>query len=875
MELILHCPIINRWLKDSSICMMDIALPVVLVVIIFTSLAVVKSAQQPPVAKRDPLLKESSGTTMASTTTNSVTSLVVARSEHGSTKEPYGSKESEAYVGFANLPTQVYRKAIKKGFEFSLMVVGVSGLGKSTLVNCLFMSDIYSSEYPGPSLRIKKTVQVETTKVVLRENGVTLTLTIIDTPGFGDCVDNSNCWQPILDYIERKYEEYLNEESRVNRSKIEDNRVHCCLYFLAPSGHRYRGLSTDWSPLGHQCFVQIEEVFSLKCKELFFGALTMSTFLPTKHNLREALLFCFNLKKSATDGHRLLCEAYGKHALSIKSCEYWFRRFKSGDFDTRDKERGGRPIKFEDAELEALLDEDSSQTQEELAETLGVTQQAISNRLKVMGMVQKQGNWVPYELKPGNIERHICTCELLLKRQNRKGHASTSTAKPNIHGKKLMLCIWWDQLRVIYYELLQPNETITGEHYQQQLMRLSRALKIKRPLYAKRHDKVIYQHDIARPHVAKVVKETLEALQWDVLPHPLYSSDYHMFRSMTHGLAEQHFTSYEEAKNWVNPLGVFLHSMKPLDIEFMKKLHDKVNIIPVIAKADTLTPEECASFKETILNELAENQIKIYEFPESPDEDENKHLKQLKPHTSCKTVSTIIKLGFEVLEHPAYSPDLALSDYFLFGLLKKELKGKRFDSDEDVQKVSKVPFAIVSSVTMIDANGKTFRGRKYPWGTVDVDNIEHSDFSALKNMLIRTHMQDLVDVTNNIRYENFRSRKLAGISTDGKPARISNKNPLAQMEEEKKEHDAKIKKMEQEMEQVFELKVREKMQKLKDSEADLQRRHEQMKKSLEHQRHELEEKRRAFEKEKMTFETQHKDVEESFKRMTMDANSKE
>ncbi|UYV78794.1 hypothetical protein LAZ67_16002798 [Cordylochernes scorpioides] len=154
----------------------------------------------------------------------------------------------------------------------------------------------------------------------------------------------------------------------------------------------------------------------ISVRNFFFGALTMSTFLPTKHNLREALLFCFNLKKSATDGHRLLCKAYGKHALSIKSCEYWFRRFKSGDFDTRDKERGGRPIKFEDDELEALLDDDSSQTQEELAETLGVTQQAISNRLKVMGMVQKQGNWVPYELKPGNIEHRICTCELLLKR---------------------------------------------------------------------------------------------------------------------------------------------------------------------------------------------------------------------------------------------------------------------------------------------------------------------------------------------------------------------------------------------------------------------------------------------------------------------------
>lgn len=47
------------------------------------------------------------------------------------------------------------------------------------------------------------------------------------------------------------------------------------------------------------------------------------------------------------------------------------------------------------------------------------------------------------------------------------------------------------------------------------------------------------------------------------------------------------------------------------------------------------------------------------------------------------------------------------------------------------------------------------------------------------------------------------------------------RSPLAQMEEERREHVAKMKKMEQEMEQVFEMKVREKLQKLRDSEAEV------------------------------------------------------
>ncbi|ELU08019.1 hypothetical protein CAPTEDRAFT_219625 [Capitella teleta] len=390
-----------------------------------------------------------------------------------------GPKEIEGYVGFANLPNQVYRKAVKKGFDFTLMAVGESGLGKSTMINSMFLTDLYNAEHPGPSRRLKKTIAVESNQVLLKENGVQLRLTMVDTPGFGDAVDNSNCWDPVIDYVESQYDSFLNSESRVNRKSLPDSRVHCCLYFISPNGH----------------------------------------------------------------------------------------------------------------------------------------------------------------------------------------------------------------------------------------------------------------------------------------------------------------------------------GLKPLDIEFMKNLHDKVNIIPIIAKADTLTYDECREFKKTILNEIAQNKIRIYEFPDCDDEEEQKVTKKLR---------------------------------------------------------ERVPFAVVGSNAVVDCGGKKSRGRVYPWGTVEVENLMHNDFLALRDMVIRTHMQDLKDVTNNVHYENFRYHKLAAFSsTDSKNKLIDVfRSPIVQMEEEKKEHIQKMKKMEAEMEQVFEMKVKEKKQKLKDSETDLSRRAEQMHRNLEQQEKEMEERRATFEKERQMWDDQ-------------------
>ena len=73
-----------------------------------------------------------------------------------------------------------------------------------------------------------------------------------------------------------------------------------------------------------------------------------------------------------------------------------------------DKEHGKPSKKYEDVELQALLDEDDSQIQKQLAEQLSVSQQAVSNRLREMGKIQKVDSWVPHERETdGEAQKHM------------------------------------------------------------------------------------------------------------------------------------------------------------------------------------------------------------------------------------------------------------------------------------------------------------------------------------------------------------------------------------------------------------------------------------------------------------------------------------
>uniref|UniRef100_L2GFC0 Cell division control protein 3 n=1 Tax=Colletotrichum fructicola (strain Nara gc5) TaxID=1213859 RepID=L2GFC0_COLFN len=270
---------------------------------------------------------------------------------------------------------------------------------------------------------------------------------------------------------------------------------------------------------------------------------------------------------------------------------------------------------------------------------------------------------------------------------------------------------------------------------------------------------------------------------------------------------EQRYDAYLDAENKVNRMNIvdnrihacvfFIqptgHSLKPLDIEVMRRLHTKVNLIPVIAKADTLTDEEIANFKSRILSDIKYHGIQIFEGPRYELDDE-------------ETIA------------------------------------------ENNEIMSKVPFAVVGATNEItNADGRKVRGRSYPWGVIEVDNEEHCDFVKLRQMLIRTHMEELKEHTNNSLYENYRTDKLIGMGVSQDPSVFKEVNPAVKQEEERHLHEQKLAKMEAEMKMVFQQKVAEKESKLKQSEEELYSRHREMKEQLERQRMELEEKKQRVE----------------------------
>uniref|UniRef100_A0A8C7SN79 Septin n=1 Tax=Oncorhynchus mykiss TaxID=8022 RepID=A0A8C7SN79_ONCMY len=243
---------------------------------------------------------------------------------------------------------------------------------------------------------------------------------------------------------------------------------------------------------------------------------------------------------------------------------------------------------------------------------------------------------------------------------------------------------------------------------------------------------------------------------------------------------------------FISPSG---HSLKSLDLLTMKKLDSKVNIIPVIAKADTISKSELHKFKLKIMSELVSNGVQIYQFPLDDE--------------------TVAKVNTTMNGH--------------------------------------LPFAVVGSTEEMMVGNKMVKARQYPWGVVQVENESHCDFVKLREMLICVNMEDLREQTHTRHYELYRRCKLEEIGfrdTDPESKPVS----LQQTYEAKRtEFLGELQRREEEMRQLFVQRVKEKEAELKDAERGLQGRFEQLKRLHAEERGALEEKRRVLEEEQSSF----------------------
>ena len=295
----------------------------------------------------------------------------------------------------------------------------------------------------------------------------------------------------------------------------------------------------------------------------------------SKELVRCCLLYDFKVGLSAAASSRRICQAFGDSAVNERTARHWFQKFRSGNLSLCDEARCGRPQALDNEALQAAIEEDSSLTCGELARQFNVSDETVRLHLHRLGKAYKLSKWVPHTLLDVHKKQRVAACMSLLSRHRtasifnrvltsdekwvlydtpkRSKHWLSSqdtvphTARPPMHPRKIMLCIWWTSRQVVHYELLPTGQTVTAVLYSQQLERVQQALQQKEPALVNRKG-VLFLHDNARPHIARLARDTIQRLRWETLCHPPYSpdlapTDYHLFHSLDNHLRGKSFTS--------------------------------------------------------------------------------------------------------------------------------------------------------------------------------------------------------------------------------------------------------------------------------------------------------------------------------------------
>jgi hypothetical protein len=131
---------------------------------------------------------------------------------------------------------------------------------------------------------------------------------------------------------------------------------------------------------------------------------------------RICIKFCFKLKKTAAETHRMLKEAFGDNAMSQSKTCLWYKRFKDGRTSVNDDERSGRPSTTSEniAKVREAILADHRRTIHDVCEIVGLSygtvQRILSDDLNMRRIAAK---FVPRLLSNDQKEHRVVVCREL------------------------------------------------------------------------------------------------------------------------------------------------------------------------------------------------------------------------------------------------------------------------------------------------------------------------------------------------------------------------------------------------------------------------------------------------------------------------------
>ncbi|XP_054164692.1 histone-lysine N-methyltransferase SETMAR-like [Oppia nitens] len=219
-------------------------------------------------------------------------------------------------------------------------------------------------------------------------------------------------------------------------------------------------------------------------------------------------------------------------SIGVRKVQRWFDRFKSNDRSLVDKSRGHPTIVIDNEVLLKEIEADPRQTLHDLSHKYGYiksengyhmichpNKEPIDRDMSTFAVLKD----VPF------LEQIVTMDEKWVYYENPviggqwvdPEEPAIQTPKRNLNPRKAMLCVWWDWISIIHYEVLEYGRTITSELYCQQLDRLKEVLM--------------------------------------VVPHPPYSpdiapSDYYLFRNLQTFLNGKTFTGIDDIKKTIDDI---------------------------------------------------------------------------------------------------------------------------------------------------------------------------------------------------------------------------------------------------------------------------------------------------------------------------------